>query len=313
MSDLSEILPPFEDFKKTVNNFNFSDDEIKLQSETVVKIGYYSLYHYLQIQYYYYKNGVDWQKILDEMAIDFKKNQELSLNFYLTLEKYFNTELSEELRPIYNNIKKLPPELKELVINFELKLLTLFINLILEIFREDKVATKLIQNISKDLETQVNYIDKNKSQKQIPVSEYIESLNLPNTNVFIKKLLTPNYYFPEKSHLLKDLYTKMLSLKCIKPNDDFEATFELEYKKPNINSTTWLLDTPKLLYFLYKLNDNKIHFGKKRIDEVAFQLFDFEKGKTIVNIQTTLTSISSKFTNEDYREKKLKNIDTLFT
>ncbi|HEY1039754.1 MAG TPA: hypothetical protein VGF30_10135 [Bacteroidia bacterium] len=50
--DSNELYPSFEEFKDLLNSSYFTLEEIKLQTDTAVKVGYKSFYEYLQFQYY---------------------------------------------------------------------------------------------------------------------------------------------------------------------------------------------------------------------------------------------------------------------
>ncbi len=302
-------LISFSEFKQLLQNFN--DDEVKLQEITSVKVGFNSFEDYLIFQYYTLTKYYDIAKIADDLVLNYQNNQMLSGNLVAMFSKFSDEEFLEELEPIYKNANLLPEKIKNKVFDFEVKLFKSAFIFLLEKFKDDTIALDLIKSCLTDYETQNLFLNPDSSKKIITATDYIDSLSLPNINSTIQKYIKPNFYFPKKAPLLKQIHAKLVELKYIEANEDFENTFISQHKTSKIKSTLWLADTPKLFYLLYRLNDRKDYFGKDRLEKIAHHLFAFKQKKTIENLRITFLRTFPNFKNTEYIQKKMCDIETL--
>ena len=309
--DLSQIIPSCFDFKALVNTHNFKQEEIDLQSKTVIKVGHPTFDHYLEFIYAVYTKKFDLKSFLQEMEEGFNETQTLAFNALLLQAKYYDDSFEKKHHEVQKQVKKLSSEIQERTENFETKLTNLFFVSLIDKSKYDIPRIKFLKAFLIDTSKQVSFIiPEVKNQFQI-IIDLIDGITFRNTNQEIKNQISPNYYFPDKAMLLNQLGEDLAELKYIETTNDFEKTFESQKIQSSEERLLWLADLPKLLYLLYRLNNKDEFVGKDRLNVIAGNLFRFNTVKSSDNIRTRHNKVFTKFKEEEYLSKKmyeLKNV-----
>ena len=304
-----KYLPSFHEFADLATELHFSKEELSFQKEMALKAGFLSWDEYVNFMYKFFCNFFDIDAILNEMAVEFNQTNKLVGALPILFHKHSNSRIENEMQPIIENVDSFPLEDKNRINQFESKWSHLFTMFMLDKSKNDGVALELVNAFHIDFNNQFTAINTTASiENSLALTE---SIQMPNTNAVIEKYINPNFYFPQKKHLLKKLHDLLLDRGLIEANDDFEKTFESEIRPPKVKATVWCVDSPKLYYLLYYLNDSEEFFKRQSIDKIANQLFVFKKDKSPNAMRTVFRKALNKFEDSDYLEKKMSIISDI--
>lgn len=309
--DLKGILPTFEQFSGLVNTSNFLKEEIDLQSKSARKVGFKSWTDYLEYLYQYITQYLKLEDIVQELHLLINEKMELSGSIPDFIENVKNQKFEERVNKIHSKAETLPLKTKERILEFESRLFNLTFELLGKRLNTEIGLVETSINVFKDVRGQFAFTDKEIAERLQNFINYLESISFSNTNTFIKKISSKNYYFPDKAHLLKELHDELVSLNYITSNDDFEKSFKVKTKPVEVKATYWQVEVTKLYYLLYQLNDEQEYFKGDSIDKIANQLFTFPSEKTPRAIRTNFNKAFKKFNDKDYLLKKMSDIDSL--
>ncbi len=309
--EFSEITPSLSYFKSLVNESNFSKDDIELQSKIAYEVGYDNFDLYLEYQYFIYQNLFKIEELIKEVNQDIEVHNKIKGNLKSKITKHLDNTIEEELKPIFDQVQKLPVNTQTRLYNFEDKLRNLYIESTLEKIAEDDSLKNIVKTMLNDLANQYSLTQPEAKQFVLDAISYMDGVSCQNTNKLIQELNSENYYFKKQTSILKQLHNELVIGKYIEQNDDFVNLFQTKIKPPHLQSILWLEETPKLFYLLNRLNDNKEHLNGQRIDSIAHQLFTFDPEKTADNIRAAYNKTSSQMNDELYIDKKMGNLKTI--
>ncbi len=306
----TNYIPSLQDFINLSNSDAFSKKEISFQSQCAIKVGYVSYDEYIKFQYFIILNTYSLKDVTG--AVEKLSSPNLKIKFSKIAAKHVDESIDYELKPIFDNTLKFSEETINNILKFETKLRMLFMECFINNMSDDKPLLNTLKLILIDAKKQFVLSDAETKNEIQDLIDYIDGIKLTETNNYLKNISTTNYYFPDKSYLLSQIHNQLLKLGFIKENPDFEKTFENRYNNATVQRTLWLADTPKLLYLLYRLSNNKDYFENDRLEIVAQQLFIFKTEKTKENLRATFDKTKTKFTDKEYLLKKMSAIDLLF-
>ena len=304
----SQILPSLSEFNALVNTFNFSQQDIELQSKTATEVGYSSFENYLEFVYFRLTKQFDLESIVQEIGEEFQRTQTIKYNLPFLLKKHRDDSIEEELAPIYARVQKLPSEIKDRIGNFENKLNRLFFVSVIDKNKHDVLKINFLKASLIDASKQVSFIDPETTIEYQKLIDLIDGMTLSNSNQEIENQISLNYYFTDKTKHLEQLHKELVHLDYISQNEDLKKTFESKNKKSSEERMLWLTDLPKLLYLLYRLNNKKQFVDGNRIDVIAGNLFKFKTEKTSANIRTNYNKVINNFNEESYLSKKMSDL-----
>lgn len=307
--DSKQVFPSFGDFSNLVNN-SFDKKDLDFQKKIVSEIGYESFEGYLKSLLDRMCNLFDLDALINEIGPDFQKDPKIVGFIPVLINKHINTSVIEEMQNLDEKIKKIPTNIQNHFRIFEEKSTKLFIPLMMEKHKNDPIRTEGATAFVNDFEMQRSTLNSDSVNVGQNIISQLNSATLPNINAVIKKYISPNFYFPAKAYLLKQLHAELVEKKFIEPNEDFEKSFITQILPRDIKPTLWLKDSTKLFYLLYRLNDKQEFLEKEgiSIDKVANQLFSFKVKKTVNGIRTSFAKAYKQFENEDYLKKKMPEI-----
>lgn len=301
------FIPSLPEFKLLVNSFNFNEVDIDLQSKTAREVGYDSLEHYLEFQYYFLTKAFNLDGITEEIGKEFKETQLLKFKSSLLAEHY-DESFEEELKPILERVQKLPADVINRISRFETKLRNLFLVALIEKNRDNKPAVKFLKSFLIDFAKQIYLTDPEQGKECQILIDAIDGIMMSESNQEIQNQISPHYYFPNKTHLLDSLQVELVKLNYLKPHVDFESMFAQKRKPPSAGRIEWLADMPKLFYLLYRLNDRKAFVHEVPLHVIAGDLFQFRTEKSADNIRTNYNKVIGKFEDEEYLAKKMNDL-----
>lgn len=303
-----DFIPTLSDLKNLVTESNFSKEDIELQSNTASEVGYDNFDHYLEFQHFIYLNLYNINEIVERIGKDYEINQKLKGNLESIIGKYSDTFIEEELKPVLDRVQKLPVEIQTRLMKFEDLLRTLFIKSMLDKIAMNDAITHTVKGILNDLANQYSLTKPEAKQSILNTISYLDGISFHVTNRIFQEVKSDNYYFPKQFSVLQNLHNDLVIGKYIEHNDDFVNVFKSKIKPPHIRGVLWIEETPKLFYLLFRLNENKEYLGDKRIDAIAYQLFDFNPEKTSDNIRTSYNKMASSLKDELYIFKKMLDL-----
>ena len=299
--DISEYFPSLKEFTNQITTLHFDQEDIDFQNKMALKVGYHSWEDYLKYLFYNFCNIYDFDALTTELDLGFNETNKLIGCLPIIFNKHINVQLREEMQPIYDVVKSFPLQDQNRIGNFEDKVGHIFTSLILDKRKNDPIALEFVAAFEIDLKNQFIALKSNPTKGTPP--SHIESMLMPNFNAAIQKYVSPNFYFPTKTFLLKHLYRFLLDEELIDPNDDFEKTFGKKIRPSNVEPTLWLADGTELFYLLYRLNDCDEYVRGQSIDKIANQLFTFQIEKTDNVMRTNFVKAFKKFEDSDYLKK----------
>jgi len=302
MEENINTIISFEEFKLIFQE-NYSVNELEFIKKTCLKLGFKNFQEYQGVLYDYVENGYNVYLIANEIINVVKSDKYTSCNLNNLFKKHINNDCFNKYDHIYTKSKKLSKTTISKVSKFEQKLYKLLFTKLIEYLEKDEAIMNIVYGLLKDFDIQTSFIESNNS---ISTLNYIESLKLANTKFAVNKINEPNFYFPNKALFLNSIYKMLIELKYIEPNDDFVKTFKNMNFSNKITYTLWIVDFPKLLYLLYRLNDNQESFKGIRLEKIANTLFKFKTQKTLDNIRMSFSKTIKNFSEINYIEKKLK-------
>lgn len=305
--EFQKYFPTIGDFNNQVTTFHFTQGDLDFQKKMAIKAGYKSWEDYLNFLFYLYANIYDIEALSNELGNNFSKTNMITGSLPILLNKHLNSSLKEEMQPIFDEVAKFPIEDQNRIEIFENKLASLFSSLMLNKRKNDPVALELVDAFQTDIKSQ--FLAINSSPNLENTSSIAESILMPNINSVIQKYTTQNFYFPDKTHLLKKLHDTLLKKGLVKQNDDFEKSFEKEMPDADTTCTEWTSNKIReLFYLLYFLGDKKQFPNGISIATIAYRLFKIENNPTENSLQSNLNEIIKRFDDEGYVSKNLKNI-----
>ena len=308
--EFTNYIPSLDDFINLSTSDAFSKEEITLQSQCAMKVGYSSYDKYIRFQYFIILNTYSLKNVTEELEQLTIPN--INVKFSKIAAKHVDESIEDELKPIFNNTLQFSDEIRNSILKFETKLRMLFMECFIDNLSDDKAVLNTLKLFLIDAKKQFILSDAETKNEIQDLIDYIDGIRLNETNSYLKNISTTNYYFPDKSYLLNQLHNQLVHLGYIKDNPDFEKTFEGRYNNSQIQRTLWLADTPKLFYLLYRLSNNTDFFESDRLEIIAQQLFIFKTEKTKENLRATFDKTITKFKDKEYLLKKMSAIDNLF-
>lgn len=301
----------FEDFYDKIASPNFDQTEIMFQSKMAIKAGYSSWKEYVKFIYQRNLNILN----VKALCLDLRKKMESKIAITDSLidiqNKYKPKPLSKKTKSIFKKVNTFPPSDQIRIEQFELKLSRLYIILSIDLNKEDPITMGLFEVYFKESEMRYRFLDPLIADSLKEAGVYIKSLKLPDTNAFINQIISPNFYFPKKAHLLKLIHDELLAIDLIEENKDFEILFEFEtnYLK-KAEQTIWKgKNKRELLYLLYILNDKKeVTDRNLSIATIAYRLFKFNKSLDENKLCTNFREAVKSFPDELYVAKNMKKI-----
>lgn len=307
--NINKQLPTFSDFKNLVNTHNFSQEDIDFQSRKCVKVGFDSFDNYLLSLYDDMFRNFNFSGLIETIK---KTLPTLDINVPGLVNTYKVPTVSSKnkLNPIYDKVKLFPEDIKGRLASFENKLFALLLKFTLDGLNLNPLQKELSKNVILDVQKQKALSIPSKDLLQ-STEDYLDSFELINTKQFVDNLRQKVHYFPKHFHRLEKLHTGLVNLTYIEPNEDFLEIFKSQTKKPQLKTTVWLVDTPKLAYLLYRLNNKSQIYNEMGLEHIADTLFTFKVIKTKDNLRASFRNSYENFNNEDYLTKKMPSLKAL--